>query len=76
MNAPRVIIDYDDEKRCLLCRKHLNKPSHLTATEDDGVFELNIAIMHPSCGKLHEKRKKLKQDLFDVEWLIFMKFMD
>ena len=75
METPRIVIEYENENVCVLCQKHINKSSQLTPTEDEGVFELNICLMHPSCRKLHEKRKKLKRDLLDVEWLIFKKFM-
>lgn len=58
---------------CFVC----NKPyKHFISNKKkavDELYETDIKICHPVCNRLIQKQNKLKNDLLNIEWLIFCK---
>ena len=66
------IINMPDDV-CYICLGHFKTKTIHKVSEDYGMVEVELLTSHKSCLKLTNKREKLKNQLLEIEYDIFMK---
>lgn len=59
--------------RCILCKKQIIKN---ILREFDCMETCKINPYHRSCFRLKQKQKRLKAELINTDWQVFLKFME
>ena len=59
-----------EKPSCFVCNKHFTPVKY---SDENGVQVVEMMIGHAVCAGLFKKQKKLKEDLLDLEYSIFLK---